>query len=91
MSVAWLFTRGAESIRVQGTDGKPCLILAGPGIVREKHEFDTVIDLAAFMIDTESRLLADGWGLERFDTERRRRSARAHPHRRRADLRRESV
>ena len=82
MSVAWLFTRGAESIRVQSTEGKPCLILAGPGMAREEHEFRTVIDLAAFMIDTERRLRETGWVLERFHTERRRRSARAHPRRR---------
>jgi hypothetical protein len=72
VKLAWLFVRGAESIRVEHDEAGPSLLVAGPGTERQHRVFRDHIELAMFEMDLERQLRSAGWELERFETERRR-------------------
>lgn len=74
MKLAWLFLRGTESIRVERDEAGPTLLVAGPGTERQHRVFRDHIELAVFEMEMERRLRSAGWELERFETERRRKS-----------------
>jgi len=62
------------------------LVVAGPGHTRAREAFANEIDLSAFLIQRGRELQDDGWILDRFGTERRRRNRRTRSmHRRRLD------
>ena len=74
VETAWLFTRGAESVRIiraVSPDGELRLIVNGPGDASEVHVFDDVLACVSHQSDLERRLVAQGYSLERFTTERR--------------------
>jgi hypothetical protein len=75
---AWLFVRGAESIRIviEGTS----VAVYGPGRRVSHSDFREVIDAALHQASVEQSLVRDGWTLERLTTERRVPRATVIPH-----------
>jgi hypothetical protein len=74
VETAWLFTNGAQSVRIVRAatlDGDVHLHIQGPGPTRESHTFHDVIDCMQFQADYERRLVARGFALERFTSDRR--------------------
>jgi hypothetical protein len=72
------------------------LIVAGPGEMREQHDFDGEPALQAFQMAIAERLAGAGWLLWAHDQDRRagaerRRSARSTPDRRQKLLRQEPI
>ena len=64
MSVlAWLFLRGAESIRIERDPKAFVLRIDGPGYEREVHAFKDEAEVAEFQRNYEARLMAEGWML----------------------------
>lgn len=71
---AWLFTRGPESVRIVRAvtpGGEMRLIVHGPGETSETHVFDDVVPCVNYQSELERRLVAQGFALERFTSERR--------------------
>ena len=71
---AWLFTRGAQSVRIvraSGTDTRMLLHVQGPDTDANTHTFDDVILCMRYQADFERRLVGEGFSLERFVAERR--------------------
>ncbi len=71
---AWLFTRGPESVRIVravAPGGQMRLIVHGPGDTSETHVFDDVVACVNYQSELERRLVAQGYALERFTSERR--------------------
>jgi hypothetical protein len=71
---AWLFTRGPESVRsvrAVTPGGEMRLIVDGPGDTSETHVFDDVVACVTHQSELERRLVAQGYALERFTSERR--------------------
>jgi hypothetical protein len=71
---AWLFTRGAQSVRIvraSGVDTRMMLHVHGPDAMANSHTFDDVITCMRYQADFERRLVGEGFSLERFVTERR--------------------
>jgi hypothetical protein len=74
VETAWLFTKGVQSVRIiraATLTGDVHLHIHGPGTSRESHTFHDVIDCMQFQADYERRLVAKGFGLERFTSDRR--------------------
>jgi hypothetical protein len=61
--LAWLFLRGAESVRIVRDAAAFVLRVEGPGYEREVHAFKDEAELGDFQRAYEARLLADGWVL----------------------------
>ena len=66
---AWLYVRGAESVRivVEGTS----VGVYGPGTQFSHSRFGEAMDATLHQAAIEQELVLDGWTLERFTTERR--------------------
>jgi hypothetical protein len=74
VETAWLFTRGSESIRIvraASRSGTVHLIVQGPGGAADTREFTDVLSCMNYQSDLERRLVAEGYTLERFRSERR--------------------
>lgn len=74
VETAWLFTRAGESIRIiraTGRDGVIHLLVQGPGAAADAREFTDVLTCMNYQADLERRLVADGFSLERFTSDRR--------------------
>jgi hypothetical protein len=74
VETAWLFTRGPESVRIVRAvtpGGELRLIVNGPGDSTEVHVFDDVVACVTYQSELERRLVAQGYSLERFTSERR--------------------
>lgn len=74
VETAWLFTKGAHSVRIiraTTLKGDVHLHIHGPGPVQESHTFHDVIDCMQYQADYERRLVAKGFTLERFTSDRR--------------------
>jgi hypothetical protein len=74
VQTAWLFTKGPQSIRIiraATLTGDLHLHIHGPGTSRESHTFQDVIECMAFQADYERRIVAQGFALERFTSDRR--------------------
>jgi hypothetical protein len=71
---AWLFTRGRESVRMQVIGEGRCITLrvAGPGAKRAAYDFPDMLALLQHEAQLESHLVAQGYTLEEFISERRR-------------------
>jgi len=82
----WLYTRGAESVRlVREESVKGCrLLLYGPGTEVVTHEFADVTECMSRQAVIEMRLLATGYQLAQASSDRR----REHPMWHGADQRR---
>ena len=70
---AWLFVRGAESVRIviEGTS----VGVYGPGTRFSHSRFGEAMDAALQQAAVEQTLVLDGWTLEHFTTERRTQAA----------------
>ena len=71
----WLFTRGCDSVRLEGqsaTDGTR-LLIAGPGAKREVHDFRDLPAMLEYQRTYEQLLRQLGYSLEPYITDRRRR------------------
>jgi hypothetical protein len=66
---AWLFVRGAESVRIV-IDGTSVGVY-GPGGRFSHSRFGEAMDATLHQAAVEQVLVQDGWSLERFTTERR--------------------
>ena len=88
VETAWLFTRGPQSVRIIRAakhDGELHLHVHGPGEARESHIFEDVMECMQHQSDLERRLVAQGFALERFTSDRRsaeRRRRNGHDRRR---------
>jgi hypothetical protein len=74
VETAWLFTNGAQSIRIiraATLTGEIHLHIHGPGPTRESHTFHDVMDCMQFQAEYERRVVAKGFALERFTSDRR--------------------
>ena len=71
---AWLFTRDGKSVRLEihRFGDRLHLIVAGPGTTRQSYEFPDLATLLSHQARHEQRLLAEGFVLEEFTSERRR-------------------
>jgi hypothetical protein len=74
VETAWLFTNGVQSVRIiraATLNGDVHLHIHGPGPTRESHTFHDVMDCMQYQADYERRLVARGFALERFTSDRR--------------------
>jgi hypothetical protein len=74
VETAWLFVRGVQSVRIiraATLTGDVHLHIHGPGGEQQSHTFSDVIDCMHFQADFERRLVAQGFALERFTSDRR--------------------
>jgi hypothetical protein len=89
---AWLFTRGAKSVRIvrASTKSRMFLQVYGPDTTSEMQEFDDVLGCMRYQSEIERRLVGEGFCLDRFIAERRsgsdRRGAARGSDRRRGSL-----
>jgi hypothetical protein len=86
VETAWLFTKGAQSVRIiraATLTGEVHLHIHGPGPSQESHTFRDVIDCMQYQADYERRLVAKGFALERFTSDRRSVERRENGHGRR--------
>ena len=77
-TLAWLFVRSGESIRILRDPGTFVLRVEGPGYNREVHSFKEEAELAEFQWAYEARLQADGWVLGASHERRSGRDRRAN-------------
>jgi len=72
--VAWLFTRGPESVRIEATAAEAGgrLTVKGPRTNRAAYDFPDVLQLIEHQTQLEAQLVASGYVLEQFTSERRR-------------------
>ncbi len=75
----WLFTRGAESIRITRDAAGTGAFIDGPGPVTERQSADTVAAFDHSLNSYLERLHADGWVL-RASVDRRQRQDPIPPH-----------
>jgi hypothetical protein len=71
---AWLFTRGLDSvriIRVIDPQGGMRLVVRGPGHGDRTYEVADALHCTILQADLERELVADGYSLHRFGTDRR--------------------
>jgi hypothetical protein len=68
---AWLFLKGAESVRVVRAHQPARLLVLGPGHHRERYGATEEHDLNALQARIEARLRRDGWSYEGAGVERR--------------------
>ena len=85
---SWLFIKNGESIWIERPYGYS-MIVAGPGPLREQHDFPNEEAVEKFQIDIGEQLTNSGWFLWGFDRDRRggrerRITARSTPDRRQA-------
>src|SRR5262245_12151596 len=66
---AWLFVRGAESVRIV-IDGTSVGVY-GPGTSFSHSRFGEAMDATLHQAAVERSLVMDGWTLEQFTTDRR--------------------
>ena len=74
VETAWLFIRGTESVRIvraAAGAGRMHLLVQGPGRTTDEREFPDVLTCMTYQADLERRLVADGYVLERFTSDRR--------------------
>jgi hypothetical protein len=74
VETAWLFTRAAESVRIiraAARDGVIHLLVQGPGTAADTREFTDVLACMNYQADLERRLVAEGFSLECFTSDRR--------------------
>jgi hypothetical protein len=74
VETAWLFTRAAESVRIiraVARDGVVHLLVQGPGTAADARQFTDVLACMNYQADLERRLVAAGFSLERFTSDRR--------------------
>ena len=67
---SWLFVKDGQSIWIERPHGFS-MIIAGPGPVREQHDFPDEKTLEAFQVSIGERLTEGGWFLWGFDRGRR--------------------
>ena len=82
---AWLYVRGAESIRIV-LDGTS-LAVYGPGSRFNHTNFGEFMDATLHQASIEQSLVLDGWTLEQLTTERRVNPAAPRAVERRGNLR----
>jgi hypothetical protein len=73
--VAWLFTRGRESVCIEVTAGEAGggrLTVKGPSSKRASYEFADMMTLMEHQAQLEAQLVTTGYTLEQFTSERRR-------------------
>ena len=70
---AWLFTRGMQSVRIVRATAPNRMFLQvfGPEAWADAKVFDDVICCMRYQADVERHLVADGFSLERYVSERR--------------------
>jgi hypothetical protein len=78
-TLAWLFLRGTESIRIVRDPKAFVLRVDGPGYEREVHAFAGEVELGEFQRNYESRLVAEGWVLGASQERRSGRDRRSEP------------
>jgi hypothetical protein len=61
----WVFVRGPESLRVRRSTTRRELSIQGPGNLRRIGSFSSDSELREFEIELFTRLLDEGWILER--------------------------
>jgi hypothetical protein len=73
-TTAWLFTRGTDSIRIEANVDAAVveLFVKGPGKARAVYRFADIEALIGYQVDYERDLVARGYTLEEFKSERRR-------------------
>ena len=74
VQTAWLFTRGAESVRIvraAAGAGIMHLHVQGPGNTTDSREFSDVLACMNYQSDLERRLVGEGYALEQFTSDRR--------------------
>lgn len=74
VETAWLFTRGSESVRIvraAARSGVIHLVVQGPADSNDVREFTDVVACMNYQADLERRLIAKGFSLERFTSDRR--------------------
>src|SRR5436190_4640172 len=88
---SWLFIKDGQSIWIERPYGCS-IIVAGPGVSQERHDFPDEASLQAFQVAIAEGLTEAAWFLWGFDRERRtdrdRRAAGARPSDTRTDRRR---
>jgi hypothetical protein len=75
VQTAWLFTRGAQSVRIvriTRPDGAQQLLVSGPGSESSVHEAEDPIFCVRYQADLERRLVAEGYQLASFLSAERR-------------------
>jgi hypothetical protein len=82
---AWLFVRGAESVRIV-IDGASVGVY-GPGARFSHSRFSEAMQATLHQAAVEQELVHDGWTLERFTTDRRSHSDVVSVERRQTPLR----
>ena len=73
--IAWLFTRGDQSVRIEATAGEVGggrLIVKGPGSKRASYDFADMMTLIEHQAQLEAQLETTGYSLAQFTSERRR-------------------
>jgi hypothetical protein len=74
VEAAWLFVRGAESVRIVRTAtraGAVHLHVQGPGAHAESRTYTDALECMQQQAELERRLVAQGYALERFTADRR--------------------
>ncbi len=77
VETAWLFTRGAESVRIirVNTSNGQTLLVNGPGSDSTIHQADDTMECVRHQSELERRLVGKGFRLERVDSGNRRRGS----------------
>jgi hypothetical protein len=74
VETAWLFTRASDSVRIiraVARDGVVHLLVQGPGTAADARQFTDVLACMNYQADLERRLVAGGFSLARFTSDRR--------------------
>ncbi len=70
MATSWLFVKGDQSIWVERPHGCS-MIVAGPGALREQHDFPDEETLQGYQVAIAEKLASAGWLLWGVDRQRR--------------------
>ena len=70
MATSWLFVKGDQSIWVERPRGCS-MIVAGPGALREQHDFADEDALQGYQMAIAEKLASAGWLLWGVDRQRR--------------------
>jgi hypothetical protein len=87
----WLYSRGRDNVRIEVRELGHALqlVVSGPGTRQSAYDFADAAALFEHQASRESHLLAQGYCLERFSTERRKGTdRRQQPRHQGADRRR---
>jgi hypothetical protein len=82
-SVAKLYVRGDESVRLTTMPLALMLLVCGPGATEQLHRFNSEAALDAFQRAHEDALVAAGWTLHVSTDRRAEQAEQPHPERRR--------